>query len=118
MAILPIDSGRYGTKQMLEVFSEQKKVDYQLEIEGSAALAQSEIGLIPKKMGKNGDQIQRLFRSPAQIFLIQYNGQIAESVLEQMKEFSIAKSAKENQKIFFGEIDGDDTAKLFQAYSN
>ena len=53
MAILPIDSGRYGTKQMLEVFSEQKKVDYQLEIEGSAALAQSEIGLIPKKVGKN-----------------------------------------------------------------
>ncbi len=38
---------------MLEVFSEQKKVDYQLEIEGSAALAQSEIGLIPKKVGKN-----------------------------------------------------------------
>ena len=37
---------------MLEIFSEQKKVDYQLEIEGSAALAQSEIGIIPKKIGK------------------------------------------------------------------
>ncbi|MDX1441504.1 MAG: adenylosuccinate lyase [Nitrosopumilaceae archaeon] len=52
MAILPIDNGRYGTKEMMEVFTEQKKVDYQLEIEGAAALSQSEIGMIPKKVGK------------------------------------------------------------------
>ena len=48
MAILPIDSGRYGTKEMLEIFGEQKKVDYQLEIEAAAALSQGEINLIPK----------------------------------------------------------------------
>lgn len=52
MAILPIDSGRYGTPEMMEIFSEQKKVDYQLQIEGAAALSQSEIGLIPKTAGK------------------------------------------------------------------
>lgn len=52
MAILPIDSGRYGTKEMMEIFSEQKKVDYQLQIEGAAAISQSEIGLIPKTVGK------------------------------------------------------------------
>lgn len=52
MAILPIDSGRYGTKEMLEIFSEQKKIDYQLEIEGAAAISQSEVGLIPKKVGR------------------------------------------------------------------
>lgn len=52
MAILPIDSGRYGTKEMLAIFSEQKKVNYQLEIEGAAAVSQSEIGLIPKVVGK------------------------------------------------------------------
>ncbi len=52
MAILPIDSGRYGTKEMLEIFSEQKKIDYQLEIEGAAAISQSEVGLIPKQIGK------------------------------------------------------------------
>jgi adenylosuccinate lyase len=52
MAILPIDSGRYGTKEMLEIFSEQKKVNYQLEIEGAASLSQSEIGIIPKTIGK------------------------------------------------------------------
>ncbi len=52
LAILPIDSGRYGTKEMMEIFSEQKKVDYQLEIEGAAAISQSEIGIIPKTVGK------------------------------------------------------------------
>ena len=52
MAILPIDNGRYGTKEMMNIFSEQKKIDYQLEIEGAAAVSQSEIGLIPKGVGK------------------------------------------------------------------
>ena len=52
LAILPIDSGRYGTKEMMEIFSEQKKVNYQLEIEGAAAISQSEIGIIPKDVGK------------------------------------------------------------------
>ena len=52
MAILPIDSGRYGTKEMMDIFSEQKKVNYQLEIEGAAAISQSEIGIISKKIGK------------------------------------------------------------------
>ncbi len=51
MAILPIDSGRYGTKEMLQVFDEQKKVDYQLAIEGAAAISQGEIGILPKKIG-------------------------------------------------------------------
>jgi len=74
--------------------------------------------LTPKKMGKNGDQVQRLFRSPAQVFLIQYNDQISSSIIEQMRDFAIAKSAKENRKIFYGIIDGDDTAKIFAAYSN
>ena len=52
MAILPIDSGRYGTKEMMEIFSEQKKINYQLEIEGAAAISQSEIRIIPKTVGK------------------------------------------------------------------
>jgi len=52
LAILPIDSGRYGTKEMMDIFSEQKKVNYQLEIEGAAAISQSEIGIISKKVGK------------------------------------------------------------------
>src|SRR6266852_1195312 len=32
--------------------------------------------LVPGKMGKNGDQIQRLFGSPAQVFFVQYEEEI------------------------------------------
>ena len=53
MAILPIDSGSYGTKEMLAVFSEQKKIDYQLEIEAATALSQSEIKLISRNIAND-----------------------------------------------------------------
>lgn len=72
--------------------------------------------LVPKKMGKNGDQIQRLFKTTATVFLLQYWGQIAESIVEQMAEFAKAKSAVEGAQIFFGVIDGDDSNHLLQAY--
>lgn len=53
MAILPIDGGRYGTKEMVAIFNEQGKVDYQLQVEGAAAISQSEIGIIPKSAGRD-----------------------------------------------------------------
>jgi hypothetical protein len=72
--------------------------------------------LTPGRMGKNGDQIQRLFRTAATVFLVQYWGQIAESVTEQMEEFAKAKSAVEGSIVFFGIIDGDDSNRLLKAY--
>ena len=72
--------------------------------------------LTPKKMGKNGDQIQRLFKSPASAFLIQYWGQIDQSVTEQMEELAKAKSATELTEVYFGIIDGDDSNRLLKAY--
>ena len=48
MAILPIDNHRYGTKQMIKIFDEQSKVDYQLQIEGATARAQSQMKIIPR----------------------------------------------------------------------
>ncbi len=74
--------------------------------------------LTPKKMGKNGDQIQRLFRSPAEAFIVQCCDQINQSVIEQMKYFAIAKSATNEQRIYFGVIDGRDSQRLYEAYSN
>jgi len=53
LSILPIDSGRYGTKEMVALFKEQNKINYQLRIEGAAAISQSEIGIIPKSAAKN-----------------------------------------------------------------
>lgn len=74
--------------------------------------------LTPASMGKNGDQIQRLFASPAEVFIVQYWGQIDESILLQMGEFAKAKSAVEGKEIFYGIIDGQDTIKIINAYPN
>ena len=60
LSILPIDSGRYGTKEMVELFREQNKINYQLSIEGAVALSQGEIGMIPKAIG---GEIQRAAKS-------------------------------------------------------
>jgi adenylosuccinate lyase len=48
MPILPIDSGRYGSKKMREIFEEKKKLQYQLDFEAEVALAQAKVKLIPK----------------------------------------------------------------------
>jgi predicted transcriptional regulator len=73
--------------------------------------------LTPKKLGKQGDQIQRLFRAPADIFMIQYWDQIDKSVVELMKLIASGKSALEGRRIYYGEIDGQDTLRILQAYS-
>jgi adenylosuccinate lyase len=59
MPILPIDAGRYGTDAMKEIFDDQKKIAYQLEIEAAVAQSQSEIGMIPKSAAQNIAQMAR-----------------------------------------------------------
>ncbi len=73
--------------------------------------------LTPGKLGKNGDQIQRLFESAGQVFLIQYWSVIDESVVKQMEQLAIAKSVMTGQEIFYGIIDGQDSKRLFDAYA-
>ena len=52
MAILPIDSGRYGTPEMLEVFGAGRRIRYQLEVEAEAASAQGRLGIIPARAAR------------------------------------------------------------------
>jgi adenylosuccinate lyase len=47
MPILPIDSGRYGSKEIREIFEEKKRLEYQLNFEASVATAQAQLKLIP-----------------------------------------------------------------------
>ena len=48
MPILPIDTGRYGTPEMLKIFDEENRVQKLLDVEAALALAHSEVGNIPK----------------------------------------------------------------------
>lgn len=72
--------------------------------------------LTPRKLGKNGDQIQRLFTTPAQVFIVQYWNAIDESVLEQMAVFASMKSVSVGQRIYYGIIDGADSARIIAAH--
>lgn len=69
------------------------------------------------KCGKNGDQIQRLFKCPADIFIIQHISEIDDAVIEEATQKTLAARLK-NPKARFCIIDGLDTQRLIQAYSN
>jgi hypothetical protein len=71
--------------------------------------------LTPKKMGKNGDQIGRLFSSAAEVFFVVYHGKVDESVYNAMYAHAVAKSTS-GGAVQYGVIDGDDLNRLFQAY--
>ena len=49
MPILPIDTGRYGTPEMLKIFEEETRVQKLLDVEAALALAHAEVGNIPMK---------------------------------------------------------------------
>jgi adenylosuccinate lyase len=49
LPILPIDTGRYGTPEMLKIFEEETRVQKLLDVEAALALAHAEAGNIPKK---------------------------------------------------------------------
>lgn len=72
--------------------------------------------LRPSSMGRNGDQIQRLFHSEAELFLLQYWGQVDESVVEQMRVFATARSVYTGDRVLYGVIDGRDSDRLVLAY--
>jgi hypothetical protein len=71
--------------------------------------------LTPRKMGKNGDQIARLFGSEAYVFFVVYHGKVDQSIHEQMHAHAIARSYG-GRSVHYGVIDGDDLNRLFQAY--
>lgn len=72
--------------------------------------------LRPGKMGKNGDQLQRLFEAPADVFVVQYVRQVDLSVHKQMELLAIAKSLMTGNIAYWGVIDGFDSYRLAVAY--
>lgn len=71
--------------------------------------------LTPKKMGKNGDQIGRLFTSEAQLFFVVYHGKVDQAIHEQMRAYAVARALAGN-RVFWSVIDGSDLARLVGAY--
>jgi len=68
-----------------------------------------------KHCGKNGDQVIRLFQSPADLFVIQFVGNIAESVI-QHAHGEIARLKTQGKEAHFLIMDGQNTARVLHAY--
>lgn len=65
--------------------------------------------------GKNGDQIVRLFQSPAELFVVQYVGPISEAVVHDLHSKTSLRRTQGASANYLV-IDGQDTARLLYAY--
>jgi hypothetical protein len=72
--------------------------------------------LVPSRLGKNGDQMERLFGEPADIFFVQHWREIMPSVLRLMKVFAVDRAASTAKPVYYGVIDGHDSNRLRLAY--
>lgn len=68
----------------------------------------------PTDLGKNGDQLYRLFNIPAQIYVVQHCHAIGAAVRKQAEAFALARSFVVPCQIVF--MDGLTTARLLRAH--
>ena len=72
--------------------------------------------LYPIMMGKNGDQIPRLFQGTARIHFVIHNNAIHESVYDLLQTHAIQKSIETGEEIYYCIIDGNDLSRIVAAY--
>jgi len=91
-----------------------KRVSVAFALKGNGLKVKDDVLQI-KDCGKNGDQILRLCRSPAQIFFIQYVGNISENVISDI-EGKVKLLRMQGKPVFYCILNGQDTARLLHAY--
>lgn len=65
--------------------------------------------------GKNGDQLLRLFESPAYLFVVQFVGRVSEAVIADLQG-KVAQRHAAGKPAWFLVMDAQDTARLMYAY--
>lgn len=68
-----------------------------------------------KHCGKNGDQLLRLFESPADLFVVQYGGNVSEAIIKDVEGKTEQLKARGKQ-VAYCIINGLDAARLLHAY--
>jgi len=66
--------------------------------------------------GKNGDQLIRLFQSPAELFVVQFVGEISENIIKDI-EGKTNEKRREGKQAQYCIINGQDTARILFAYN-
>ncbi|MCL5998335.1 MAG: hypothetical protein M1546_20130 [Chloroflexi bacterium] len=65
--------------------------------------------------GQNGDQLARLFDSPAQLFVVQFVGEISDNVIRDV-EGKVKERRSTGESAWYCTMNGQDTARLLHAY--
>lgn len=68
-----------------------------------------------KNCGQNGDQLVRLFDSPAQLFVVQFVGEISENVIRDV-EGKVNERRSRGEPAWYCIMNGQDTARVLHAY--
>lgn len=103
--------------ELSDLFSTRLRIGGKRRVAALALKGPGKTGVLtPGKMGKNGDQIQRLVRCPAAVFIVQYWAEIDQSVLEQLEKLVQLKSYLEGRALWYGLVDGDDSARIILGY--
>ena len=69
------------------------------------------------KLGKNGDQIPRLFSTVAEAFFVQFEGRVDEAVKDMMLTYAMRKSKETSKQVLYGLIALEDSHRLRVKYS-
>ena len=108
---------RLGGGEDSDLYSGRLRIGGKRHVAAFAFKGPGEPGpLVPGRMGKNGDQMGRLFRQIADVFFFQHWREIKPNVTEMMRSFAVAKSVSTGNLIRYGIIDGVDTERLRRAY--
>lgn len=72
--------------------------------------------LVMAKMGKNGDQIWRMFSQDGSLYVVQYVGDVDPNISSILQMLATAKSLAMGKTIYYLVIDGADSDRLYRAY--
>lgn len=72
--------------------------------------------LTPSRLGKNGDQLTRMLRQPADLFIVQHVGPVSPAVRQQLQDAIVARRTHGYTAAVGSVWDGVDTARLFVAH--
>lgn len=73
--------------------------------------------LRPKDLGTNGDQIRRLSKQDADLYVVQHVGQFDEAVYDEVRDMVLARRAEGASHVVGSIWDGGDCARLFIAHN-
>lgn len=72
--------------------------------------------LKPSDLGQNGDQVRRLSKQNADLYVVQHVGQFDEAVYDELRDMVIARRSERGDHIVGSVWDGSDCARLFLAH--